>query len=51
MWGHLIISKKMEACYNNTGNALMNSLNQIVEQAYASLDDFKYNCYYGSLNQ
>lgn len=52
----------VESYYNNAGYVPKNSLDQILEQVYqamlqtgfrtafASLDDFKYNCYYGYLN-
>ena len=53
----------VESYYNNAGYVPMNSLNQILEQVYeamqqtgfrnafSSLDDFKYQCYYSYLNQ
>lgn len=52
----------VESYYNNAGYVPKNSLDQILEQVYkamqrtgfrtafASFDDFKYNCYYGYLN-
>lgn len=53
----------VESYYNNAGYVPMNSLNQILEQVYeamqqtvfrnafTSLDDFKYRCYYGYLHK
>ena len=53
----------VESYYNNAGYVPKNSLDQILEQVYnamqhtgfisafSSLDDFKYNCYYGFLNR
>ena len=52
----------VESYYNNAGYVPKNSLDQILEQVYkamqqtgfrtafGSFDDFKYNCYYGYLN-
>ena len=52
----------VESYYNNAGYVPKNSLDQILEQVYkamqqtgfrtafGSYDDFKYNCYYGYLN-
>lgn len=53
----------VESYYNNAGYVPKNSLDQIIEQVYQAmqqtgfrsafdtLDDFKYNCYYGYLNR
>ena len=53
----------VESYYNNAGYVPKNTLDEILEQVYDaiqqtgfralhwSLDDFKYNCYYGYLNK
>ncbi len=53
----------VESYYNNAGYVPKNTLDEILEQVYDaiqqtgfkalrwSLDDFKYNCYYGYLNR
>jgi len=53
----------VESYYKNAGYVPKTSLDQILEQvfdamqrtgfknAFATLDDFKYNCYYGYLNK
>lgn len=52
----------VESYYNNAGYVPKNAIDQILEQVYAALletnfkdefktlDDFKYECYYGFLN-